>query len=209
MTPVEVLLKYADNEPTLTSFAEHNPEAAVLTLSGAMGGAAVRKTRNQPTTDVLRGILTGVGTGAGALGGAAIGRAADPSGSSAFIGGGLGGLISFLASRKLLRGMEPDTPKREKRSVSPALTALLQAKQLSDNKQYADKHLRLRGLMEQHPNDFVIDSEQNGMAGLTFVPLGFKIHAPLHVIPKNIKRQDKSIPITSPAEVHNVETPSL
>lgn len=68
------------------------------------------------------------------------------------------------------------------------LTQLLLAKTLSDRRDYKGKHIRLRQLIDKYPDDFVIDSQQGDIAGVTHIPTGFKIHSPNRVLPVNLKR---------------------
>lgn len=192
------MLKYAEPQPQLAEWAAQNPDVALVPLSGAAGAASAHKTRRQPATDTLRGALTGLGTGLGIFGGARLGNSLG-GGDGMLLGGGTGGLLSYLAMQKLLRGMQPDQPKRrEKRSVAPIIQQLLQAKQLSDTRAYADKHKQLRAMIDKYPNDFVIDSEKNGIVGITHKPTKFKLHVPLRVVPTNMARIDDVQPTTQP-----------
>jgi hypothetical protein len=59
---------------------------------------------------------------------------------------------------------------------------LLQAKAESDRKNYAAKHQLLRQLLAQIPQSFQIDSENDGIVGLTHNS-GFRIHAPRNILP--------------------------
>lgn len=59
----------------------------------------------------------------------------------------------------------------------PLLARLLQAKQYSDQRDYGNKHHVLRQLITERPDEFMIDSEQGDIVGLTHKPTGFKIHA--------------------------------
>lgn len=55
---------------------------------------------------------------------------------------------------------------------------LLKAKRYSDKGDYAAKHQIMRGLIAANPAEFVVDSEQNGIVGITHVPTGFRMHLP-------------------------------
>lgn len=70
----------------------------------------------------------------------------------------------------------------EKQSASPIIQTLLQAKELSDRRDYKGKHAKLRSLIEQYPDDFYIDSRMGDIVGLTHKS-GFRIHAPSKIIP--------------------------
>lgn len=59
------------------------------------------------------------------------------------------------------------------------LQQLLRAKAESDRRNYGAKTTILNNLMKTNQDEFVIDSEQNGIAGLTHEPLNFKIHIPM------------------------------
>jgi hypothetical protein len=74
------------------------------------------------------------------------------------------------------------------------LQDLINAKRHSDVKDYTTKHKILRTLLEQYPDDFFIDSENNNILGLTWKPKNFKIHAPRHVVPANIVNTAQSTP---------------
>lgn len=198
--PMPLVLQKIADAPNLTQFAADNPEAALLPLSGIAGGTLVHKTRKRPAADILRGTLTGLGTGVGMFGGARLGGAiGNPGDGSMLVGGGLGGLAGYAIMQKLLAGLRAkEAPKkREKRSISPALSALIQTKQLSDQRNYHDKHLRLRALVDKHPDDFVIDSEKDGILGITHTPTGFQLHVPRRVMPANMKRVD-NVQATNP-----------
>jgi hypothetical protein len=183
--PVHVLQKMGSekDQPALVEFASENPELATISTAGLIGAGAAKKKRH-PLLDLLRGGLTGVTTGAGAVAGGMAGRSMssdDPSGG-ALVGGGLGGLLSYLAARQAFKGIGS-----EKTALSPALKTLIEAKELSDRKDYKGKHVRLRSLIEQFPDDFFIDSLNGDIAGITHRPTGFKIHAPLKVLPVNLR----------------------
>lgn len=59
---------------------------------------------------------------------------------------------------------------------------LKKAKQYSDARQYEQKHQLLYQLVKDSPEEFYIDSELNGIVGLTHEPTNFKIHIPKNVI---------------------------
>lgn len=65
---------------------------------------------------------------------------------------------------------------------SSAVPVLLNAKRESDRKNYGAKHELLRQLLKERPEDFIVDSENKGIIGLTHKS-GFRIHAPRRVLP--------------------------
>ncbi len=79
-----------------------------------------------------------------------------------------------------------------KQAHSPVIDDLLTAKQYSDKKQYDQKHAKLRALLDKHGKDFFIDSSEKGIVGLTHRPSGFRIHAPLHVIPPQMREPNNA-----------------
>lgn len=175
--------------PALMAFAETNPELAAIPVAGMMGATLADKKRT-PITNTIRGAATGLATGAGVAGGGLLGRYITPDdpGTGALGGGALGGLLAYLAARKR-------APDHEKRGIGPVLQQLLQAKMMSERKDYKGKHSRLRSLIEQYPDDFFIDSMQGNIAGLTHRPTNFKIHAPLRILPVNLRGYADEEPI--------------
>jgi hypothetical protein len=173
------LQKIAQNtELSMVHTVQQNPELAVIPLAGLIGANLTDKKR-KPIESTIRGGAVGAATGAGLLGGSAIGRRLTDDSTGNLGGGVLGGLLAYLAARKL-------TDPQEKSSASP-LQQLLVAKRLSDAKDYKGKHAKLRALIEEHPNDFIIDSINGDIAGVTHLPLNFRIHAPLRILPPNIR----------------------
>lgn len=70
---------------------------------------------------------------------------------------------------------------------SPVLKALLEAKAESDRGNYTGKHVIMRRLMRQHPDQFQIDSEDKGIVGVTHNPTRFRIHLPRHMLPSGYR----------------------
>jgi len=66
------------------------------------------------------------------------------------------------------------------------LAALLEAKRESDRRNYAAKTAILRKLLHSNSDEFLLDSEKDGMVGLTHQPLSFKIHMPRTALPDGI-----------------------
>lgn len=63
-----------------------------------------------------------------------------------------------------------------------ALSDLKKAKQYSDARQYDQKHQLIHQLVRESPSEFFIDSEKDGIVGLTHELTGFRIHVPRKVI---------------------------
>lgn len=62
------------------------------------------------------------------------------------------------------------------------LNDLKKAKSYSDARKYEDKHLLMRRLMSDAPDDFMVDSENADIIGITHIPTGFRMHLPKTVI---------------------------
>ena len=68
----------------------------------------------------------------------------------------------------------------------PALTDLLMAKALSDQKRYIQKNMLLRRLVLNNPDDFAVsEAPNNGIIGLSHIPTKFMIHTPVRNMPTN------------------------
>lgn len=67
------------------------------------------------------------------------------------------------------------------------LARLLEAKRESDRRNYPAKTAIINKLLQTNPDEFFIDSEDRGIAGLTHEPLNFKIHVPLADIENRAK----------------------
>ena len=84
---------------------------------------------------------------------------------------------------------------------------LLRAKAESDRKNYSAKHDILRRLIKESPGEFLIDSEENGIYGITHRPSGFKLHLLKDVTPPELtrpqpKEQDKATVLNRIMEKH-------
>ena len=102
-------------------------------------------------------------------------------------------ILEKPAEEKVRNALQSLFSTTEKIALSPALTDLLIAKKLSDQKDYKGKHARLRSLIEKYPDDFYIDSQMGDIVGLTH-KTGFRIHAPMKVLPPvKLRRYDDSI----------------
>lgn len=64
-----------------------------------------------------------------------------------------------------------------------SIRELLTAKLESDRRNYAAKHSRLRAAILAAPQEFVVDSDQDGLVGLTHIPTGFRSHLPKQAVP--------------------------
>jgi superfamily II DNA or RNA helicase len=69
------------------------------------------------------------------------------------------------------------------------LDALLAAKKESDRRNYPAKHAILRKLIKQSPGDFMIDSEEGNIYGVTHIPTGFRIHMPRSEAPSGLQKR--------------------
>jgi len=78
------------------------------------------------------------------------------------------------------------------KQLSPVLQALLRAKALSDMQEYKAKHEQIQKLVAEHPDDFVIDSMNKGIIGLTHKQTGFRIHIPQKRLP-NVYKLEKQL----------------
>lgn len=76
---------------------------------------------------------------------------------------------------------------------------LRHAKAHSDRKQYKAKSQILRRMMEDAPDDWMVDTPLGQFYGITHIPTNFKFHAPPAIIPAYVKRA--ALP---PREVYSV-----
>jgi hypothetical protein len=173
-----------------------------LGIPGALAGGAIGYAtgdKKHHWENVSRGAGIGYMTGAGIGAGSAIGDYVAPEGESSVphqIAGGLSGGLLGMGAGRLIQG-QPEHVRRkeileilrkelnrpsviqnilEKHSASPTIEALLRAKALSDIRKYREKHDQLRALIAAHPADFVVDSEDGNIVGLTHRS-GFRIHS--------------------------------
>lgn len=80
--------------------------------------------------------------------------------------------------------------------MKETLNELKSAKSDSDKKNYSSKHARLRKLLSAKPDDFVVDSNEGRILGLTHTPTGFRIHMPHKDLPAGFspsKRDKKNV----------------
>ncbi|NDB66000.1 MAG: hypothetical protein EB168_10115, partial [Euryarchaeota archaeon] len=99
---------------------------------------------------------------------------------------------------ELEEGQEPPEPHytvtqqmEEALKSGSVLPNLLRAKSDSDQGDYQAKHDGMRSLMWQHPQDFMIDSIEGQIVGITHKPTKFKVHLPKHVV-ADLGLEDKS-----------------
>jgi hypothetical protein len=201
MNVIAILQKIAGEveEPALVRFARENPGAAVIPTGAALGGLLTRDDR-APIASTLVGMGMGAGTGASALLGGYLGNKLTGGSDLGTVGGGgLGGLLGLLALQRLLMGDERQPKRREKKSGTP-LEELRRVKVLSDRRDYQGKHGLLHSLIERYPEDFFIDSTNGDIVGITHRPTGFRVHAPVRIIPTQLR---STVSHTSPGEMTN------
>jgi len=79
------------------------------------------------------------------------------------------------------------TPKPETIEGPSVLDNLLAAKAESDRGNYGAKHRILQKVIQDNFDDFVVDSEDAYVYGITHVPTGFRIHIPKNKMPNMAK----------------------
>ena len=77
------------------------------------------------------------------------------------------------------------------------LEDLKRAKQYSDVKQYDEKNQLIHKMITDTPSEFYIDSDKDGIVGLTHESTGFKIHVPKQVV-SGVKLQNKAAASLAP-----------
>lgn len=75
------------------------------------------------------------------------------------------------------RATQPDV------KLASAVEQLLQAKGYSDQKNYPQKTRIVREMIAANPADWIVDSEKDGIVGLTHTPTSFKLHLPRQNVP--------------------------
>lgn len=183
-----------------------------LTLAslGGLGGAALAQNTGSPVRDSLRGGSKGLATAAGGyLASQAVPEHPFLAGGAGAVGSWLAAdrLLDYLG----LNESEEETPPPNKKrppakkaeaafteftpdflgssgpevsaTPSPVLQALLEAKAESDRGNYPAKHAILRRLLQERPDEFVIDSSQGKFLGLTHQPTRFRMHLPRTSLP--------------------------
>ena len=106
-----------------------------------------------------------------------------------FGGAGLGAAGLALGGREIYERVKKPEEKGEivKVSKSQILRDLLEAKKLSDDRDYIRKNEIIRKIVTKYPKQFKVDSHLNrSYVGLTHTPTGFKIHAQKSGLPSEI-----------------------
>lgn len=90
--------------------------------------------------------------------------------------------------KKMVDEARPGILKKEAKSFE--LTKLIEAKAMSDKKDYTAKNRLLKEVMVKSPKQFKIDSKLNDKyVGITHKPSGFRIHAPRTLIPTSVEQK--------------------
>lgn len=93
--------------------------------------------------------------------------------------------------KQMLEAIE-NAQKMNKIAKSMELTRLIEAKKLSDQRNYAAKNAILADLLNKHPKQFKVDSQLNEKyVGITHKPSGFKIHTQRKLIPAGIEKNEQ------------------
>jgi RNA polymerase Rpb2, domain 6/RNA polymerase Rpb1, domain 2 len=89
----------------------------------------------------------------------------------------------------------------------PTLSELQTIKVESDRGNYGEKTRQLRALIESAPEEWMIDSEEKGIAGITHNPTGFRYHLPSTNIPNVLRgTQPRLVPQTATGQNTQVKT---
>jgi len=91
--------------------------------------------------------------------------------------------ITFAVRRKGVLGKNDQTKQSSNR---PVLSALLEAKRHSDQRNYEAKADIMRRLMTKFPSQFEVDSPDDHYPGITHTPTKFKMHVPSSVVMQTI-----------------------
>jgi uncharacterized membrane protein (UPF0127 family) len=86
------------------------------------------------------------------------------------------------------------------------LEKLKEVKALSDKRQYPAKHSRAMALITKYPNKFFIDSEGDGIVGVTHRPTGFRFHLPKQVLTGVELEKTAEVPMLLDMQVTDGET---
>lgn len=149
--------------------------------TGAIGGAAAGL-----GLDLLATGRTGYGPIIGALLGGTLGAT-----GGAFVGKSR--MTDDRADRRvedLLRRAVRAKQRREKRGQvdDTPLARLIAAKGRSDQGDYAKKTEMIRQLMAERPDEFIVDSDEGHVLGLTHTPTNFRFHLERAAVPAGIQR---------------------
>lgn len=91
------------------------------------------------------------------------------------------------SARQRIRALRQSGTGQAIQHAGGALAALRQAKVESDRKNWPAKHDLVRQTVMAEPQNFTIDSETGGIAGLTHKLTGFKIHLPSTAVPTELR----------------------
>lgn len=94
----------------------------------------------------------------------------------------------------VLDGLLEKDAKIEPSITGSPLQQLLEAKRVADLHDYKTKAMIIQGLLSRYPNDFVIDSSDARIAGITHLPTGFRFHLPHSKIPVKLKKIEEMQP---------------
>jgi hypothetical protein len=95
------------------------------------------------------------------------------------------------------------------RRKDDTLSQLLEAKKHSDAKRYDHKNAILRKLMQQSPQDWIVDDADAKHYGVTHKPTSFRLHTDPNVIPPEVTRQKQAeVPPAVPAPVPATPAPA-
>jgi DNA ligase D-like protein (predicted 3'-phosphoesterase) len=92
---------------------------------------------------------------------------------------------------------------RRNPKVNRIIEKLKEVKALSDKRQYQAKHARAMELIQKYPDKFVIDSEGDGIVGITHKATGFRFHLPKQVIAGVELEKRSEVPMLLNMEITN------
>lgn len=96
--------------------------------------------------------------------------------------------LGLRLKEQMLKAIE-DAAKMNKIAKSMELTRLIEAKKLSDQRNYEAKNRIISELLNKSPGQFKVDSSLNEKyVGITHKPSGFKIHTQRKLIPEGIEK---------------------
>jgi Zn-dependent membrane protease YugP len=203
-------------DPGLAGFLQREAYSPTLKMNKVTGGIPaslatyyLTKDDTDPTVGALKGLAAGAVANAGVLvpefeasrrGIGALLRSKNLTGgqkllnslslapafltylaSTAGAQAGVGGLNAYWNSKS----KKNKSLSKEAKSIE--LLQLIEAKKKSDVRDYANKNHIIQKLTHANPEHFKIDSRLNRKyVGLTHIPTGFKIHAPIKVLPSSL-----------------------
>lgn len=83
------------------------------------------------------------------------------------------------------------------------LSELHAIKELSDRHDYAQKARHLRDMVMAAPGDWEVDSEKDGITGITHRPSGYRYHLPRASVPAILRKDIKDRLVNPPMAVHD------